>query len=89
MKNGYVVIREFCYASSGNFEVQSLPKIFTTEKRASEYAKMFIDELIGGRIVKDTNIVDNFGNKWDRSILIETGSLSYYRIRIQKVIINQ
>ena len=89
MKNNYIVIREFSFKKNSGFKVQSLPHVFTTEKRALEFVEGFKTKLVGANVISQKSMTDEFGNVWDKVILIETGSLTYYRIRIQKVIINQ
>ena len=89
MKKNYIVITEFSCKKNSDFKVQSFPHIFTTEKRALESVETFSAKLVGANIISETSMRDEFGNNWDKVILIETGALTYYRIKVQSVIVNQ
>ena len=88
MKTNYIVIREFSFAKNSGFKINSLPRCFSTEKRAIEFVESFNTHLVGSEKISETSITDEFGNRWDKVILIKTGSLTYYRFKIQKVTLN-
>jgi hypothetical protein len=88
MKKNYIVIREFSFKKNSDFKVQSLPHLFTTEKRALEFVEEFKTKLVGANVINQKSMSDEFGNIWDKVILIETGSLTYYRVKIHGTIAN-
>ena len=89
MKKNYIVITEFSYSSrNSDFKIQSFPRTFTTEKRALDFVETFINKMIGSKKIREGNMMDANGNIWDNVIMIETDSLSYYRIKIQGVYVN-
>ena len=88
MKKNYIVIREFSFNKNSGFKVQSLPHVFTTEKRALEFVEEFKTKLVGANVISQKSMTDEFGNVWDKVILIETGFLTYYRVKIQGTIAN-
>ena len=88
MKKNYIVIREFSFNKNSDFKVQSLPHVFTSEKRALEFVEEFKAKLVGANVISQKSMSDEFGNVWDKVILIETGFLTYYRVKIQGIIVN-
>ena len=89
MKKNYIVITEFSYSSrNSDFKIQSFPRTFTTEKRALDFVEIFINKMIGSKKIREGNMMDANGNIWDNVIMIGTDSLSYYRIKIQGVYVN-
>ena len=88
MKKNYIVITEFSYNRNSDFKIQSFPRAFTTEKRALDFVETFINKMTGSKKIREGNMIDANGNIWDNVIIIETDSLSYYRIKIQCVYVN-
>ena len=88
MKKNYIVITEFSYNRNSDFKIQSFPRTFTTENRALNFVETFINKMTGSKKIHEGNMVDANGNIWDNVIMIKTGSLSYYRIKIQGVYVN-
>lgn len=89
MKKNYIVITEFSFRKDGAFSVQSFPRSFTTEKRALEFIEAFSKDLAGSKLVSESGVMDEYGKCWDKVVLIETSSLSYYRIKVQGVFVNE